>query len=136
VKNPLIDEVVQLLVDLSLADEEKKERINITKQRSTSSPEDNEEIFIAVKKDRRSLEPISDSDFVFIGRFMSVAQAAYFISEITESEEFQKQMRDAKVQDRTDIRSILDTFKSDIAHLNSIIESFPDSLTRRFLVEC
>lgn len=45
-------------------------------------------------------------------------------------------MRDAKEDEEcTVIRSILDTFESDIVHLNSILESFPDSLTRRFLVE-
>ena len=65
---------------------------------------------------------------------MGVAHAAYFISETTKSEEFQKQMRDAKKEDRTDIRNILDTFKSDILHWNSILDSFPDSLTRSFQV--
>ena len=43
-------------------------------------------------------------------------------------------MKDAKEEDRTDIRNILDTFKSDILHWNSILDSFPDSLTRSFQV--
>ena len=55
--------------------------------------------------------------------------------QIVTSEEFENQMRDSKEEDRAYITSLFNTFGRDIIHWNLILESFPDSLKRRFIVE-
>jgi len=85
-------------IDLSLTEEEKKERINITQQRSASTPSVGDEIFIFNNENKIILEAINKDDLVFIHRFMCAKKANSFLSEIRGSKEFQKQINDAKEQ--------------------------------------
>jgi len=79
VKNTLIDRVIQLLVDLSLTEEERYERINITQQRSTSSPSIDEEILIVANRNKGFLEAIGKVDLVLVGTANCIKQARHFI---------------------------------------------------------
>jgi len=135
-KNPLIDEVIQLLVDLSLTEEEKKERTNLTKQRSASIPSVGDEILVVNNGYYKIiLEAIGKDDLVLICRFMCAKKMKYFLSEIRGSEQFQKQMDDAKEEDRTSIESLVNTFESDVINWNSLLECIPESLDPRYRIE-
>lgn len=135
VKNPLIDGVIQLLAELFLTEEEKMERINITQQRSTSSPCVDDEILIIPDSNKRFFETFSTADLVFIAKSMCIKQAIHFFSEIIGSVEFQKQMGDSKEEDRSYIRNLLNTFEWDANQWTSFLKSFPDSLKNHFFVE-
>lgn len=126
---------MQLLVELSLTDEEKKERIKITQQRSTSSLCADDDILIVPDSNKRILQTFSKGDLVLIGRSMCIKQARHFLLEIIESEEFQKQREDSREEDHAYFESIFNTFESDIMHCKSILDSLPVSLKRRFVVE-
>lgn len=134
-KNPLIDEVIQLLVDLSLTEEEKKERTNLTQQRSASTPTVGDEILVVNNGYKIVLEAIGKDDLVLICRFMCAKKMKYFLSEIRGSEQFQKLMNDSKEEDRTSINSLVNTFESDVINWNSLLESIPESLDPRYRIE-
>lgn len=137
VKNKMIDQVIQLLADLTLTEEEKKERISITQQRSTSSHSVDDQTLVGTDENKEIFETISSADLVFISRCMCIKQVTHFLSQIRRSEEFQKQMsmRDSKEEDRTYIERLYNTFARDVINWKSMLESFPDSLNRRFFLE-
>jgi len=134
-KNPLIDGVVQLLVDISFTKDEKMEQSINTQHRATYSLNAEDKMLIVADQNKRILETITKADSVFLGRFMCIKKAGFFIGEVIGSDEFRNQMRGAKEEDRTDIGRILSTYSSDTMQCTSVFDSFPDSLNRRFIID-
>ncbi len=133
-KNPLIDGVIQLLVDLSLTEKERNDRIYIIQQRPTSSPSVGDEILIVDYQNIEILETFSTAELDFISRIIYLVMAGYFLNKIVNSDEFQKQMIDANEEVRSYIDGLLNTFKIDLEDCKSILNSFPHSLLRRFTI--
>ncbi len=123
-KNPSIDEVIQLLVDLSFTEDEKKERSVNIQHRATSSLNAEDKMLIVAGQNKRILETITEADSVFPGRFVCIKIADRFIVEIIGRDEFENQMRDAEEEDRTVIGGILRTCLRDTMHCKSRNPSF------------
>jgi len=129
-KNPLIDEVIQLLVDLSFTEDEKKERSSIIQQRLSSSftvdeePSTNQMI-------GKILEP-STVDSIFLGRLVCADKGRLlFVEIVQELFKLTKDSEDAFTDDLLD--NLFISFSNDVISMNSFLDNVPSSWGRRYL---
>jgi len=121
----LIDGVVNILVDLTFREDEKKERINSVQQRAISFATVNDEL-LAFLQERMVIDPSSISaDLSLVCRYLCIKKAWVFLCEALANGEVYKQIHtkeDERLAD-DDIYEMFDSFLSDFQSLSRMTNS-------------
>jgi len=132
VKNPFIDQFIDLFVDLTFTEEEKSERSNLIQQRSISSSEVTEEDHAALLH-AAVLEPSLDTSL--IARIVCMINAQSLLAQIVDSDKFIQLISDDDYdlyRKLSIVDELLASFSADGKSLQSVLDTFSESLNDRY----
>ena len=134
VKNPLIDQFIDLIVDQSFTEEEKNDRSNLIQQRLISSSNATEEEVeqLRLLEHLAVLDPSVDTTLV--ARTICILKAFRVLGKIFSSDQF-KQMKDGVDYDKAQLsimHELLVTFEEDVKSFGAVLKTFPQSLKTRY----
>lgn len=135
VKNPLLDQFIDLFVDLSLTKEEKSERRNLIQQRLIPFPDAAEEDAELLRLVEQIAVRDPSVDTTLVTRNTCVLQARMILYQIFTSDQFkQLELDDDFDKDKLSVlEKLCFTLLDDMESLKSVLQSFPQSLKARYI---
>lgn len=125
VKNPLIDQFINLLVGLVFTEEEKVERSNLIHQRSVSFSDTTEELLARLRV--AVLDPNLDTSLV--ARIVCMMNADLLLFKVFTSDQFE-QLQDI---DLSIIEDLSISFKDHVKSLHLLFDNFSQLMKARYL---